>query len=210
MGSLPVAGRPGLRCLGLADIDLGMVTAYPKWMTAATPMVGRRFGRLVVLLSGDPLISPSGRSRPRSLVRCDCGTEKLVSGEHLRAGSIRSCGCLQREIATTTRATHGDTRPTKGGMSREYAAYANAIDRCTNPRNKDYHHYGARGVTFCQRWRQGDGERSGYECFLSDMGRKPSSRHSLDRIDVNGNYEPGNCRWATWKEQRHNRRDAKG
>jgi hypothetical protein len=87
----------------------------------------------------------------------------------------------------------------------EYGSWHSMIARCTNPRYDSFHDYGGRGITVCDRWRYGENGMSGFECFISDMGPRPSPNHSLDRIDPNGNYEPGSVRWATAKEQANNR-----
>ena len=176
-------------------------------MTAPTPMIGRRFGRLMVIADAPSFVLSSGRLSRQVLVRCDCGNEKLVLGESLRTGRTRSCGCLRQEVVAKSRSTHGDTRPSKGRWASEYVTWSGAVARCTNTKERRYADYGGRGIKMCDRWRFGEGGLSGYECFLADMGRKPTLKHSIDRIDNEGNYEPGNCRWATASEQRLNSRN---
>lgn len=106
---------------------------------------------------------------------------------------------------------HGHTRRTPDGRvdSPEYRAYAAMKTRCLNPRQDRYEDYGGRGITICDRWLHGDSGLSGFECFLEDLGRKPSSQHTLDRRDNDGNYDPDNCRWATPAEQNRNSRQAR-
>jgi hypothetical protein len=98
-------------------------------------------------------------------------------------------------------ATHGET--INRGWSPEYASWKHMRQRCFNPRNRAYKYYGGRGITVCARW------RDSFEAFLADMGRRPSPKHSIDRVDNDGNYEPGNCRWATDREQTINSRHAR-
>lgn len=128
--------------------------------------------------------------------RCDCGNYVNVSSNHLRRGHSKSCGCISRESAVQRFTTHGHT---KKGQSTEYKAWSNMISRCTNSNTTYYDNYGGRGISVCDRWLS-------FENFLSDMGLKPSPKHSIDRIDVNGNYEPSNCRWATMNQQARNTR----
>ncbi len=149
-------------------------------------MIGQRFGRLVVVES---VASVKGHSYV--LCDCDCGTTaKRVGTSALNTGSIVSCGCYHREIQKARCTTHGKFR------TAEYRSYINAKGRCTNPNNTNYPNYGGRGIEF---------RFSNFEEFLNDIGPKPTPKHSVDRTNVDGHYEPGNVRWATAKEQANNR-----
>jgi hypothetical protein len=154
---------------------------------------GQRFGRLLVL--GKSSMRLSGRDTAWDCA-CDCGTNKTVRGYLLRTGQTKSCGCIGRERIGALRRTHG-LRGTA-----EYRTWAMMRVRCHNERNPAYKWYGGRGIRICDRW-------SSFESFLADMGPRPSLKHSLDRIDSDGDYEPGNCRWADTKTQGRNRRGIK-
>ncbi len=166
-----------------------------------THIVGRRFGRLAVVKEA-PREFRGGRWRITYFCRCDCGTEKTVQRDVLlmKAGAS-SCGCRHRDAASKVgrrNRTHGEGHPDR--RSREYKAWGSMKDRCYRPKNIRYAQYGGRGIAVCERW------RDSFENFLADMGRKPSPRHQLDRYPNNdGDYEPGNVRWATLQEQRRNR-----
>ena len=151
-------------------------------------LVGKRYGRLVVLLLA-PKLSPGDVIR--WLCLCDCGNEAVVSRLELRSGDTKSCGCLGSESKKTIALKHGHTR---NGHSPEYRAWYAMRRRCSEKKNVGYANYGGRGISFAKRWEI-------FENFFADMGPKPSASHSLDRIDNDGNYEPGNCRWATKNEQ---------
>jgi hypothetical protein len=165
-------------------------------MTAAKPriQIGEQFERWTVL-SEETL--PGERRRFRC--RCICGSEKVVDGPSLRIGASRSCGCLQSDVVTARRITHGDNRGHKPVP--EYVAWTSMKNRCTNPKCARYEIYGGRGIEVCQRW------MDSYEAFLADVGRRPGPEYSLDRYpNTDGNYEPGNVRWATRSQQSLNRR----
>lgn len=124
----------------------------------------------------------------------------------MRTGNTTSCGCAQLEMSRR-QIKHGGAR--RIGRAREYEIYSAMIDRCENPKNKVFSYYGGRGICICDRWRYGADGKTGYECFISDVGRRPSPELSIDRINNDGNYEPGNCRWATRAEQCANQRPRK-
>lgn len=148
---------------------------------------GIRFGKLTALRQDH-------KDAARQIVwecKCDCGRVHYSPAGQLRSGVVLSCGC--------SRATHGHTRGE--GVSPTYKSWNSMRQRCENKSDPSYERYGGRGITVCARW-------ASFENFLSDMGQRPQGK-TLDRIDVNGNYEPSNCKWATPTQQQRNRRDAR-
>lgn len=164
-------------------------------MKKTKDLTGQRFHRLLAerragnAKNGEPLYS----------CLCDCGNGTITRGQHLRSGSVKSCGCFKSEHSRANiikiSTTHGHCA---NGVSPTYESFVAMWARCTYDKHPAYHQYGGRGIAICERW-------SDFENFLADMGERPSKKHSLDRVNNNGNYEPGNCRWATWKEQARNR-----
>lgn len=155
-------------------------------MRPAKNYSGHRFGRLTALERIGR--QPNGVAVWRC--KCECGAQKEVTQSNLVSGNVRSCGCLVVDTFTT----HGMTD------SPEYRAWCHMKERCSNPRVHNYHRYGGRGIRVCDRW------LNSFENFLADMGPRPSEMHSLEREDRDGNYEPGNCVWATKRAQALNRR----
>lgn len=154
-------------------------------------LTGQRFGRLVAT-------NDAGRSRSGKVlwrVRCDCGSGKIVVGGDLRSGRTTSCGCYSSEVVSQRNETHGMTK------TPEYTAWVSMIVRCKYPSATGFERYGGRGITVCEEWARS------FEAFYAYVGPRPSPRHSLDRYpNVNGNYEPGNVRWASTIEQARNKR----
>lgn len=167
----------------------GRFISVSRRMADAT---GERFGALTVL-------GPVGRNE-RGQVRwaatCDCGGEAVDYIWNLRRNT--SCGCHRSARMVGLRYEHGHNR--KSGRSRTHLTWESMIARCENPKHDSFEYYGARGIKVCQHW------RDSFAAFLADMGERPVGM-TIDRLENEGDYNPGNCRWATAVEQRASRRD---
>jgi hypothetical protein len=164
-------------------------------MSRLIDLTGKYFGTLEVLSQAPSAkLPPHGQRRHRGLTmwccRCRCGREVVCRGDKLRQNAQRSCGrrgCARSALSLVA--------------ARERNVWLGLKERCYNKNSHSYVRYGKRGITMCPQW------KNSFEQFLSDMGPRPSSKHSIDRFPNNdGNYEPGNCRWATKKEQQRNTR----
>lgn len=167
-------------------------------MGIVSDLAGQVFGRLTVMAANGTV----GRYVAWDC-RCACGEMVRVSGQNLRDGSTKSCGCIRKARAPIAARSAGEANKTHGhctGYRRtpSYITWRAMLKRCYDEKSESYQYYGARGITVCDRWRK-------FEDFLVDMGPRPAGT-SIDRIDPNGNYEAPNCRWATCIEQRKNRR----
>ena len=164
-------------------------------------LVGQRFGYLEVLRRDGNTLKKYKRGRKKRsnimwLCRCDCGEQVRVRGDQLQAGRQKSCARNGHYFLEYLK----DRPPgLLRQFPREYQSYKNMHSRCYDPKHKNFKNYGGRGILVCERWHT-------FEFFVEDMGPKPTPQHTIERNDVNGNYEKSNCRWATRKEQYRNQR----
>lgn len=169
------------------------MTSYQSTKYDYAKLVGQKFGQLTVLHEAEPGIRYYGRVT----CQCDCGNVYTVATAELlrqRSDAARSCGCARKGRVQYTK--HGQAGKVR---TKTYQIWQAMIRRCCNPNTRDYRRYGARGIQVCDRWRT-------FENFFDDMGVCPDGL-TLDRINTYGNYEPSNCRWATYLQQNNNRRD---
>ena len=163
-------------------------------------IAGQKFGRLLVVSQ----VSIPGRGKAHWNCTCDCGNHCVVSGVNLRRGRTKSCGCLHRERAKVLHLTRDYTTSQRRGThqqsrTRLHNIWSKIIDRCTNENRPDYRRYGGRGIKMHKPWMES------FVVFRDAVGQPPSSGHTLDRIDNDGHYEPGNVRWVTFTQQNRNR-----
>ena len=170
--------------------------------TSLKDRVGERFGRLVIKSRAEDYIAPKGKHHVRWLCQCDCGRETIVDICSLIKETTKSCGCLRTEkLSTGNNIKHG------GRYDRLYRVFANMKNRCYNTNSKDYPYYGGRGIKICDEWLN---NYLAFKTWSYNNGYDDTAQFgqcTIDRINVDGNYEPDNCRWVSMSTQSKNRRN---
>lgn len=162
-----------------------------------TVSAGEKYNRWTVI--GDI----EERHDGKCMAKCECGAVARVTKRHLFTGRSKSCGCFRRENTIKMSTKHGMAG------NKLYYVWANMVGRGSSPTRPEYKNYLGRGITVCDRWRFGEGGKSGFSCFYEDMGDRPSPMHQIDRRDNDKGYFKGNCRWVTVSENNRNRRSTK-
>lgn len=169
----------------------------------SSDLCGKKYGRLTVLEKAEPLKHPGGKQSTRWKCQCECGNVVVIQTQVLKKGKSKSCGCFRKEYSHDTFLKHGRYK------SKIYKIYLCILSRCYYEGNKSYKNYGGRGIKVCDQWLGKEGFLNfcewSYKNGFDDS--RTSNEQSIDRIDVNGNYEPLNCRWATQQKQQNNKRN---
>jgi hypothetical protein len=186
-------GNPEYKIVRSQHLIRGSVLSCGCLQREREDLTGQKFGMLTVISMAEDRIKSNGNNVSRCKCKCDCGNETIVDASALKSKHTQSCGCLQGEH-------HNDSRHDIG-KTRLYRIWGDMKQRCYNPNNDNFKHYGARGIEICSEWKD---SYSSFKEWAINNGY--ADNLSIDRIDTNGNYEPQNCRWSTEEDQANNTR----